>query len=410
MGRLYIIDGFRGFFLLFMGIVHFNGILGTTIGRYNHHVVGWVEDAQGFVFISGMVVGLVYGKKFLRSDDPSTATRAIWARIRTIYSHHAGLIFIFLASALLLGAAVPNVLAPYAREPIVFTMTSLVFTSSSMHMGILPMYIGFMVFVPLAFRWLHEGKDPAFWALVGVCWLAAQTALAGFLMNLAQNGLRVAGVPVTFGIYFNLLGWQVLFFVGLFFGFRMAQGRLDLSVLSAPGYRLAFLIAGTGIILLAIYKLSLGNGVFPADFFTRDLVRNLNERSTLSTIYVAAFALDAFVIVWLLNAGVTDRAAWVRGLSGAIRWLFSRPALVFLGQHSLHVFSFHLLVFYAMGILVEHTDMTEFVRSLVLVAATASLWLAAWAHARMQSRGAVSQEPRAGSRTVPAKAATTTKR
>lgn len=68
MSRLTVIDGFRGFFLLFMGVFHFNTVLDTVLGKVNHHNVGWVEDAQGFVFISGLVVGLVYGRKHLRAE------------------------------------------------------------------------------------------------------------------------------------------------------------------------------------------------------------------------------------------------------------------------------------------------------------------------------------------------------
>jgi hypothetical protein len=59
--RLTVIDGFRGMFLVFMVIIHANGILKTTFGKLNHHYFGWVEDAQGFVFMSGLVVGLGSG-------------------------------------------------------------------------------------------------------------------------------------------------------------------------------------------------------------------------------------------------------------------------------------------------------------------------------------------------------------
>ncbi|MGL6043624.1 MAG: OpgC domain-containing protein, partial [Sandaracinobacteroides sp.] len=60
--RYPLLDGFRGFFLLFMTIIHANEILDTVAGKLNHHYFGWVEDAQGFVFISGFVVALVYGR------------------------------------------------------------------------------------------------------------------------------------------------------------------------------------------------------------------------------------------------------------------------------------------------------------------------------------------------------------
>ncbi|MEO1294186.1 MAG: OpgC domain-containing protein, partial [Pseudomonadota bacterium] len=54
--RLPIIDGFRGFFLLFMMVIHTNDEVNSIIGKLNHHYFGWVENAQGFTFISGLVV------------------------------------------------------------------------------------------------------------------------------------------------------------------------------------------------------------------------------------------------------------------------------------------------------------------------------------------------------------------
>lgn len=49
--RFQIIDGFRGFFLFNMMVVHFNNYLNGRLPKLNHHFFGFVEDAQGFVFL-----------------------------------------------------------------------------------------------------------------------------------------------------------------------------------------------------------------------------------------------------------------------------------------------------------------------------------------------------------------------
>jgi hypothetical protein len=134
MGRLTIIDGFRGFFLLFMGVHHFNTILGTTLGMLNHHRLGWVEDAQGFVFISGLVVGVVYGRKFMRRPDAIYAP--ILARVKTIYMHQAALILILLAAALYLGPEAARQFRPYVEDPTTFSAASLMLLTASSNMGI----------------------------------------------------------------------------------------------------------------------------------------------------------------------------------------------------------------------------------------------------------------------------------
>ena len=103
--RLAILDGFRGYFLLFMAVVHINGIVQVPLGRWNHHQLGWVEDAQGFVFISGFVVGLVYGGRFLKRGAEAMR-RGILDRMWTIWTYHAGLVLAILAEGESYGYAI----------------------------------------------------------------------------------------------------------------------------------------------------------------------------------------------------------------------------------------------------------------------------------------------------------------
>lgn len=59
-----------------------------------------MEDAQGFVFISGLVVALVYGRIGMQRGE-AAMSEGVHKRIRTIYAHQAGLVLILFASALL---------------------------------------------------------------------------------------------------------------------------------------------------------------------------------------------------------------------------------------------------------------------------------------------------------------------
>lgn len=69
--RITPIDGLRGFFLATMMLVHLAPWMESTLGHYTLHQLGWVEDAQGFVFLSGLVIGLVYGGLLLRRGGPA---------------------------------------------------------------------------------------------------------------------------------------------------------------------------------------------------------------------------------------------------------------------------------------------------------------------------------------------------
>lgn len=384
MGRLTIIDGFRGFFLLFMAVVHYGGLTGSRLATLNHHSLGFVEDAQGFVFVSGLMVGLVYGRKFLKAPGVATIAGPLMARVRTIYSHQVGLIAILLVVALVLGAAAPRDLQPYVEAPATFTLSSLMLVSSSAHMGILPMYMFFMAAAPFAFWMLHRGWVAPFFLLMLVGWLLAQTGLAGFGMHRLQLALGDIGVPARFGLYFNALAWQVLFFGGLWFGFRMAQGRLDLSYLREEQYRVAFFIALAAVAFLGVWDRVVEWQLLGEDGTRRFIAAT--HRSVLSYVYPIAFALDLFVVVWLLQAGRRDPLGWVRQASAWLGWVFTRPALVVLGQHSLHVFSAHILVYYVLAVLLTRVDPSPFAREAMTVAAVALLYPAAWWHARQQER------------------------
>lgn len=382
--RYFILDGFRGFFLLFMGIIHINIITDVVLGKLNHHYIGWVEDAQGFVFISGLVVGLVYGGIFLRKSSEA-ARKAVFRRARTIYSHQVGLICIFLLTTVLLASVgdVPAVLLPYYEEPVGFTLASFALVANSMHMGILPMYIWFMLFTPFALYLIFTEKTAVLATICALLWFLAQTGLVELATDALESVLIPEGHTITLGIFFNVFAWQMLFFSGLYFGASLAQGQLDLSFLRQAQYFYAFLVGLVGFVGFAIYDRMVFDFWISSDFTSWALAHT--DRKNFSAIYVVNFYLDLFLVTWLLVAGPTCGVRAIERVAVAVQWIFTRPALVFLGQHSLHVFSYHILLVYFIAIVVGDRYLSEVSGSLILVAGTLSLYIPAWIHAKMQS-------------------------
>lgn len=382
--RYPIIDGFRGFFLIFMMVVHLNLELDTILGKLNHHYLGWVEDAQGFVFISGFVVGLVYTGIMLRRSEMAMHG-AIWARIRTIWSHQAGLILLFLLAALSLHVLdVPaSILAQYNAEPIAFTTVSLMLVAASKHMGILPMYIWFMMITPLVLRAFASGYAMAVLVSSALLWMFAQTGLLDLVTIHVQQLLAGIGHPIKFGIFFNVFGWQVLFFGGLWLGFLTAQGKLNLSVLKEKSWTIVAIIAAIGVVAFAlldrIVYWELVSNKFSSDFLAK------SSRQDFSPVHLINFGFDLFLVTWLLVAGRDSGIRLFSWMSNMLRWIFTRPALVFLGQHSLHVFSFHILVVYAAAVVFDAGPPAELTGSILLILGVGSLWLPAYLNARKQA-------------------------
>jgi len=379
--RISIIDGFRGFFLLFMMIIHLNLELDTTLGKLNHHYFGFVEDAQGFVFISGFVVGLVYTGILLRRSF-SALRRAIFSRIFTIWTHQVGLILAFLAAAFVLArfGVYPSILAPYNQEPVFFPLASAALTTASKHMGILPMYIYFMIATPLALKAFERGYAPAVLAVSILSWMIGQSGILDWLSVISSAFASDLGIELRFGIFFNILSWQTIYFLGLWLGYLSAQKRLSLEFLKAPGYQLAAMVSAILFIYFGILDRAV-HWVWVSEEFSNSF-RAQEVRADFSTVHVVNFLTDLFLISWIVYVGRGCGVKSVELVSRFIHWIFTRPALVFLGQHSLHVFSFHLIVVYLVAIIYDEGPPNEFIGSIVLILGALSLYIPAWYNAR----------------------------
>lgn len=386
--RLVVIDGFRGIFLLFMMIAHGDVIVDTVAGKLNHHRFGWVEDAQGFVFMSGLVVGLVYGGRYLRGGY-DTMRMAVWARIRTIYSHQIALILLFLTVALVTlnaGITPPAVLAPYAAEPVLFPLLSAILVTGSLHMGILPMYIVFLMLTPLAIVLIARRHYMLYGAIMVALWAIAQTQLLDHATVALERGLADAGHRVRLGIYFNPLGWQVLFFAGLVIGVLTASKRLDLSIARTPEARTVFLVCVAMFVLYGIYDRIVFDDLLGRAFSAQVLAQV--DRGNFSLIYLLAFAVNLFGFFWLLTSGRTDANPVLRAVANLTHRIVTLPPLVFLGQHSLHVFSAHIVLVYVLTWVYQDGPPGELEGTLVLAGSLAMLFAVAWLHAQMTARDA----------------------
>lgn len=377
MKRYVVLDGFRGLFLLTMALAHFNMVTRVWLGNLHPQSFGWVDGAQGFVFVSGLVSGLVYGGMLLRKG-PAASTAALLARARVVYLYQAGLVVLLAAAALALRGHAPEELRPYLDAPVTFVLGSLALMSSSMHMGVLPMYVFFLLAAPLAFALLRRGLDAPFAAAVVCAWMAAQTGLFGWGFYRFELALQAHDVPARLGLYFNAMGWQALFFGGLFLGYRAAQRRLDLGFLAKPQMRVLWFMALGAFVVLGLYDVAVAKGLITPDYHGKVAVRW--PRSVLGPIYVFAFAVDLFLVAWLLVAGRRDPLGWVRGLAAGLEWLMTRPFLTLLGRHALPVFAFHVGLFYLLATIVPLAGLSERGRTLALLAALAALWPAAWAN------------------------------
>ncbi len=371
--RLPIIDGFRGGFLLFMMVIHTNDEVNSILGKLNHHYFGWVEDAQGFIFISGLVVGMVYGGRLI-GNGFGTVARQIWRRMRSIYLHHAALIAVFLMAAALFTQVGRDtlILAPYQTQPWSFGAASLALVSASEHMGILPMYIFFLASAPFVLWTLHQGHWRAVMLTSAALWALGQTGLGDAMADGVTAWFGARGIALQLGLFFNLLAWQVIFCAGLTFGYLYRAGQLDLTWLTTT-YATRWAILGALLVLaFGIFdRIVYWELISPA--FSREVL-SFAVRADLSLLHLANFAVDLYVVAWLVIAGPHCGLPLVAALARLTRNVLCWGPLVMLGQHALRLFTYHLLCVYAVALALNGRAVDELTATLVVLSSVALLF------------------------------------
>lgn len=203
------LDLLRGFFLFCMLVYHYHE---SWMVRVTYESFGLVSAAEGFVFLSGMVVGLVY-LPILQKQGIGAALRKAWRRALHLYLADV----ISLAAIVLLGIYVLPLKA-VTRIVDETTMPELVrdiFTLRLAPLGydILLLYIILLLFTPLALWLIHTGRTR---------WLIAASIAIYLLYRFS---------PETFMWQFSnkdtwrfpVMVWQILFVAGLVTATHRAQ-------------------------------------------------------------------------------------------------------------------------------------------------------------------------------------------
>lgn len=347
MPRYGIIDGLRGFFLVFMLINHLVFEGGYWMLRVNHNQLAFVEDAQGFVFLSGLMIGLVYGRKMLRQGY-AAGSRMIRARAFELYRYAIGIVLAVLVARLVLpyaGQLWFNWLGDTSLTGDPLRLAAIAtFLFQPTIMDILPQYVIYMLVAP-PIVWLclngHVAKVAAGSALL---WFVGQLGLHHLVTDPLSAWITSSdGQGIRTG--FNLLGWQIVFFSGAAIGALMASERIDWQGLLRPDRTLLPWICLVTCLMLLPLRVTTAHGLLPPDVAAK--VATLEIRADFSLIYLVNFSAAALGLAWLLIAGAEHRRPAVRRLATGLRAFFSLGPLRLLGRHSLHVYVWHVAIVYA---------------------------------------------------------------
>ncbi len=356
-------DFLRGFCVFAMVIDHLGG------DSWLYAITGgnrfYVSAAEGFIFISGFVMGQAYLRKMQRSSITQAMTDAL-SRARTLYVATATLSVIFSALYLYTDVALWTGrdfgLGIESFDEVVIGAFTLHFTYHGT--DILAMYALLLLLSPLTLLLLSTGR----WA-----WVLAPSLLWWLAFQIYPEE---ASFPwyIRHGENFPVGAWQVLFITGQVLGFH----RADIAAFLHRWTHLRVVLAGLGIAaalaLVSLFWASESPGSVPAQlpfpFFdvTPDVLNESFFKVTLRPWRLFAFASVG------IAAFTASTYLWLP-LRRVFGWL-----LLPLGQRALYSYIVHffliLLVYNLSPLIATYAPdyPEEVVNPLVQIAVVLLLW------------------------------------
>ncbi len=321
--RLPELDALRGLMLIGMTLTH----LPTFASHYFYQPMGFVAWAEGFILISAILTGKIYGRS-LGSEFSGPMLRRLWRRAGKLYVHHVALLAIAftIVAAVAVRTQQPALLGLldfYLAHRAVAVWSSLLLVYCPPLLDILPMYIAFLLLTPFA---LYVGKRWG-WKFVlipsGLLWLGAQFGVREAIYALL---VRFTGVDIPLKNLgpFNTYAWQLVWIVGLWLG---TGGSPHLAVRLKNRWTVALAALTTILFLVLRYQWILAS--HPVD-------------QGPAWVLFDKWQLGIVRLVNFVSLGIL----FVRFRAPIARYFAVAP-LVLLGKASLEVFSSHVVFCFA---------------------------------------------------------------
>lgn len=352
--RIPELDALRGLFLVWMIFVH----LPTPLSGMAAQPFGFVSSAEGFIFLSALLVGRIYVRE--HAVDESGVRRHLWRRSFKLYLYH--LILLAFAFTVLAGyavhthrAALTNLLDYYLAHPVAAVAGSLLLLYCPPLLDILPLYITFLFFSPLVLSAARRLSWKTVLAASALLWLGAQLGLRDAFYHTLGH-LTGFHIPLHETGAFNMFAWQAVWVTGLWMGARSTQGEVILG--KVPRWGVA--LSGAVCVFFAGVRF----GWFGPHLDWTALVAWVDkwQLAPLRVVNLIAFAIVVY---------------WMRGV---LVVLIHREPFLTMGKASLQVFCAHLFfVFAGLALLYGDMEQLEWPTAIVLTSTTflALFWVAA---------------------------------
>jgi hypothetical protein len=366
--RLPELDALRGLMLILMTLAH----LPTQAQVVTNQQLGFISEAEGFIFLSAFLTGRIFGHVANESGFPAVIKR-LWARALRLYGYHLfllGIAFTVVATVAIetKRPSLQGLLDFYLAHPIHAVGSAVLLVYCPPLLDILPMYIIFLLATPLA---LYLGNRWS-WKLVLIP--------SAFIWVLAQFGLRTAiytrmvhsaglQIPLNELGAFDLLAWQFLWIVGVWIG--------------AGGFGSLFKVMTSRMTVIAALVAA------AAFFLLRHPIVHLQFDGALWSGLVDKWHLGALRVLDFTSFAILFAA----GRSWLARWITIAP-LMLLGKASLQVFCAHLLFcFAALSLVGDGTGLPAWIQLVLIATTLIGLYMLARLFVNPRTRALPNQAP-----------------
>ncbi len=387
MGRIAKLDGLRGYFLVIMLLNHLAFPRRITLQSFTRFEYALGVDAQGFVFLSGLLAGLVYTAHLRRNGFGAAASR-MRRRAFEIYIYALCCLAIVLSFALTLpGASIfwSKTLGPLAEPSVGSAAAGAIFLLQPPFMDILPQYVLYLLVAPPLVWLTARGRWGLVIGLSVLSWTAAQLGGGALIIGGVDAALNALQPGLHYGSFFNPFAWQVPFMAGLVLGTLTASGRIDWHRVMRPDRPGPAIAAGCIVAAIVAMRSLGGRGYLPPE--VNAVWDMLGEREDLGLLLVVNFAALAYLVGWLLISGREASLPGAKPTSRLLHRLLDWSFLRLLGRHSLQVFAYHVVLIYLLIAAEWHLGpWRESTATVIALLAMASLALPARLHESLTVR------------------------
>ena len=226
------LDALRGLFLVWMTLTH----LPTHLSDLVNQPFGFVSSAEGFVFLSAMLVATLYIHQ--AAEDSDGVRSKLWKRALRIYGYHLimlAVVFTVVAAfaAHTHRAAIYNLSEFLSRPPATAIIGSLLLIYCPPLLDILPMYVTFLLLTPYILNVAVRRGWNVILIVSGVVWVLAQFGMRTWMHFLVVHATHLH-IPLQETGLLTFLPGRPIWVLALWLGAKSAQGENPLSKL--PGW------------------------------------------------------------------------------------------------------------------------------------------------------------------------------